>query len=149
MSIAVTTVENGFGQLVALFLAEIIRSRRTSLRRAAEIAYRFVSLVPSLSSETEALEMLTAIEREFEEVAALKQALHFGYNDSDIKVYEKEIKEFASMVFVQDMVQSATFLQDAARPEMTIQKLCLRYPQFCGFMATTDKAPLLGELQVR
>jgi hypothetical protein len=137
-----------FNNLVALFLAEAIRSRRTSLARAAEISRRVISRLGSMDSEDSALAMLTEIEKDFEEVTTLKQALHFGYQDTEIKTFEPEIKEFAARIFAQDLSLSGNFLQDAARPEMTIQELCIKYPKFCDFLySSSDKAQLLPELQ--
>jgi len=134
-------------QLVALFLAETIRSRRTSLVRAAEISQQVLDHLPSLKSENQMLSILTDIEKDFQEVSALKQALHFGYHSSDIKVYEPEIKDYASRIFLSDMQKSAGFLTDAAKSEMTIQRLCLQYPDFCQYLAKhSDKSTLVGNL---
>jgi hypothetical protein len=145
---AQTTTQN-FSNLVALFLAEAIRSRRTSLPRAAEISHRVVSSLGKLKSESQTLELLTNIEKDFEEVASLKQALHFGYHNSDVKVYETEIRDYASRIFAADINLSNAFLQDAARPGMTIQQLCLKYPDFCKFLTSCPAvAGVLPELKV-
>lgn len=137
-----------FNNLVALFLAEAIRSRRTSLSRAAEISQRVISGLGKIASEGQALAMLEDIEKDFEEISDLKQALHFGYESSDIKIFEPEIKDYASKIFTQDLKLSGDFLNDAARPDMTIQELCIKYPQFCQFLLSSpEKAELLPELQ--
>jgi len=137
-----------FYDLVALFLAEALRSRRMSLGRAAEISRRVVSGIGTLNSEGQALELLTNIEREFEEVTSLKQALHFGYRLSDVKIYETEIRDYASKIFARDMNLSNAFLQDAARPDASIQQLCLKYPEFCQYLCSfSDKAELLPQLR--
>src|SRR6266404_5309817 len=136
-----------FNSMVALFLAEAIRSRRTSLTRAAEISHRVIAMLPSISGETQALSMLTEIEKDFQEVSVLKQALHFGYQSSDVKVYETEIKDYASKIFSKDLNLSNAFLQDAARPGATIQQLCLKYPEFCQFlMSCSERGNLLEQL---
>jgi hypothetical protein len=145
---AQATTQN-FTNLVALFLAEAVRSRRTSLPRAAEISHRVVSSMGKLNSEGQALELLTDIEKDFEEVASLKQALHFGYHSSDVKVYETEIRDYASKIFSRDINLSNAFLQDAASPGATIQQLCLKYPNFCEYLSSfPDKAGLLSEMRV-
>ncbi len=146
-------MENNFSghlnYLIAIFIVEVIRSRRTNLRRAAEICSRVVGFLPQMRSENEALSLMTEIEKDFEEITVLKQALHFGYGDSDIKLYEHEIKEYAAEIFTKDMVASVSFLQDAARPEMDIQKLCLKYPDFCVYLlANNQKQPFLKQLQM-
>ena len=89
--------------------------------------------------------MLTDLERDFEEVSVLKQALHFGYNPSDPKVFEAEIKDYASKIFTKDIVASNVFLQDASKPGATIQQLCLKYPDFCEYLqSSSEKMRLLG-----
>ena len=125
-----------FNQLVALFLAEAIRSRRTSLARAAEISGRVIARLPFIKSEGQTLTMLTEIEKDFEEIATLKQALHFGYKPSDVKIYEDEIRAYASKIFEKDINASNNFLQDAAAPGMTIQQLCLKHPEFCNYLVS-------------
>lgn len=122
-------------KLVAIFLSEIIRSRRTSIKRAAEIASRVVSSVNKLNSEKEVLDFLTDIEKDFSEVTSLRQVLHFGRTEIDLKVYEGEIKEYAAEVLRADMVSSAKFLKDASDPKNDIRQLCLRYPDFCNFLS--------------
>ncbi|MEK7161984.1 MAG: hypothetical protein AAB729_04840 [Patescibacteria group bacterium] len=135
-------------ELVALFLAETIRSRRTSLARAAEISQQVLDHLPSLKSEDQMLSTLTEIEKDFQEVSALKQALHFGYQSSDVKVYEPEIKDYASKILASDIRRSAVFLADAAKSDMTIQRLCLQYPDFCQYLSkNSDKSSLLAELE--
>lgn len=144
----VASTTNNFVELIALFLSEIIRSRQVTIRRAAEIAHLVIIRLPEVVSEADALRVLTDIERDFEEVVSLKQAIHFGYDKSDIRLYEREIREFASQIFMKDMVLSATFLQDAAREGMTIQELCLKYPNFCEYLLKQpEKSALLSELQ--
>lgn len=134
-------------QLIALFLAEAIRSRRTSLARAAEISHRVISKLNFLKSESQALFLLTEIEKDFQEVSALKQALHFGYHPSDVKVYEAEIRDFASKLLLKDINLSNAFLQEAARPGTTIQEVCLKYPDFCHYLLHfSEKGRMLSEL---
>jgi hypothetical protein len=120
------------------------------LHRAAEISSWVVENLNQMTTEVTTLALLTEIEKEFEEVSTLKQALHFGYKESDIKIYEHEIKFYASEIFMKDMVLSATFLHDASKPDMTIQELCLKYPDFCKFIISStnpEKAQLLSGLQ--
>jgi len=124
--------------LIALFLAEAIRTRRTSLARAAEISSHALFKLRNLNSEEKALRALTELEKDFEEVAVIKQALHFGNNASDIKVYEAEIKDYASKMIAKDLDGSNAFLQDAAGRGMTIQKLCIKYPAFCDFLISSS-----------
>lgn len=118
------------------------------MTRAAEISHRVVQRLPGMNTEEDALLMLTDIEKDFEEVSALKQALHFGHQSADIKVYEAEIREYASKVFEKDINASSAFLQDAASQGVTIQQLCLKYPDFCDYLfACSDKAPALAGIQ--
>lgn len=137
-----------FKKLVALFLSEIIRSRKTSLRRAAEIAGRVVKSLPILSDEKLILNFLTEVEKDFEEVGSLKQVLHFGYKEYDIRVFEHEIKQYAAQVFEQNMITSVNFLNDASSPNINIQELCLKYPDFCSFLLNFEgKRELIEELK--
>ena len=136
-----------FNNLVALFLAEALRSRRMSLSRAAEVSRKVVSGMGAINSEEQTLQLLTNIERDFEEVASLKKALHFGYNPKDVKVYESEIRDYASQTFAEDMNMSNAFLQDAARPGANIQEMCVKYPDFCRYLYSyPDKAAILPQI---
>ncbi|MCL5774591.1 MAG: hypothetical protein M1333_00085 [Patescibacteria group bacterium] len=144
------TFSGSFKQLVAMFLAEVVRSRRTSLARAAEISDRVIQLLPDMKTEAEALSLLTEVEKEFEEMVVLKQALHFGYKENDVQVYEHDIKDYAAEIFSKDMSLSVAFLHDAARPGMDIQKLCLKYPDFCDYlMRDPNNLPVYDHLKLR
>jgi hypothetical protein len=134
--------------LIALFLAEAIRTKRTSLSRAAEISSHVIAKMKNLKSEEEALLVLTNLEKDFEEVSSIKQALHFGGETSDIKIYEAQIKDYASKIIAKDIGSSNSFLQDAAGPEMTIQKLCVKYPDFCRFLISTTSREQAASLEL-
>jgi hypothetical protein len=136
-------VTTAYSKLAAVFLSEIIRSRRTSLSRAAEISEAVNGAIQNMKSEEEVLAYLTNIEKDFEEVRGLKEVLHFGLNQPDTKVYEQEIKDYAAELFKRDMVASSVFLQDAAKPGMTMQELCLRYPELAK--RVSDKIPLMAQ----
>ena len=141
-------VLQNFRYLVSIFFSETLRSRRTSVRRAADIAKRVADILPNFSSESQVLNSLWDIEKDFHEIGQLRQALHFGYNPSEIKVYEKEIKEYAAEIFKRNMAQSVQFLQDAAQAQTSIQELCIRYPEFCEYlMKHSEKAEMLGQLK--
>ncbi len=133
------TPEQSLQKLVGLFLAEIIRSRRTSIRRAAEISRQVLRAVSGIHSEEQVLSMLSNTERDFEEILILKQALHFGNRVSSVDYYETEIKQYAAALFEQDMTESAAFLQDAAQDTASVQELCIKYPGFCQFLLSTSK----------
>lgn len=134
-------------QMIAMFLSEAIRTKRITLARAAEISQRVVADLPFIMNESGALMMLTDIEKDFGEITVLKQALHFGYHASDIKIFEQEIKDYAAKIFVRDIPLSNRFLQDAASVGMTIQQLCLKYPDFCDYLQNhTNKAEVLREI---
>jgi hydroxymethylpyrimidine pyrophosphatase-like HAD family hydrolase len=134
--------------LIAMFFSENLRSRRTSIGRAAEIARRVLELLPKFDSEGQVLSGLWEIEKDFVEIGELRHALHFGYNPSEIIVYEKEVKEYAADVFKNNMAKSVAFLQDAAKPTMSIQELCIRYPQFCEFLVNkTEKGEIIQGLR--
>ncbi len=128
-------------------MAEVIRTRKTSLARAAEICHRVVASLPSLNSESQALSMLTEIEKDFEEVSLLKQVIHFGSALSEAKIYESEIKDYASKTFPKDIMASNSFLQDAAAPGTTIQELCLKYPEFADYLTRlSEKSQILEQI---
>lgn len=75
--------------------------------------------------------------------------MHFGTYTSDIKIFEQEIKEYASRIFQKDISQSSAFLQDAASQDSSIEKLCLKYPDFCQYLVDySDKAELLAKKQI-
>ena len=136
---------NGFNRIVSLFLAEELRSRRVSLARAAEISRRVLQNLGNIHSETDALNMLSDIEKDFEEVGVIKQALHFGHAQPDVKQYEQQIKEYASDLLKQDIESSATFLRDCSGPQADIQVLCVKYPKFCEYLSrNSDAVEALG-----
>jgi hypothetical protein len=87
-----------YKKLLALFLSEVLRSRHTSVSRAADISRQVVSHMDKLSGESDVLEVISDLERDFGEVAGLKAALHFEYRDGDVRAYEHEVKEYAAVL---------------------------------------------------
>ncbi len=129
-----------------MFISEILRSRRTSIRRAAEISDWVFRHLDEITSEERALKTLSDIEKDFEEVMVLTQALHFGRDVKDVEVYEKEIKNYAAELFAKDMAKSAAFLREAARPETDMRQLCIKYPDFCFYVRKIpEKSGILGD----
>ena len=129
-------------------MSEIIRSRRTTITRAAEISSLVLNKMDEIQSEKELLVLLNNLEKEFEEVLALKEALHFGHSSSDVKIYDKEIRQYAADHFIHDAAGSAAFLQVAGSPGLSIQELCLKYPEFCHYLLyNSDKSNMLNKLQ--
>jgi len=125
--------------LVALFLSEILRSRRTTVQRAAEISSQVLRVMHKVKNETELLNMLGNLETEFEEVGTLKQALHFGVSYSELKLFEPFVRQYAAELFKKDMEASTAFLKDAAAKDASIQQLCIKYPAFCQFLTSNPE----------
>lgn len=119
-----------------MFFSEVIRSRKITIARAAELSGAIIDAYKTVQDETQLLEVLSELEKDFDEVFMLKEALQFGQTLSETKIYEKEIREYAADLFARDMVLSAAFLQDARQPGATIQQLCLKYPYFSNFLAS-------------
>jgi hypothetical protein len=135
--------------IVSLFLSEIIRSRKITIPRAAEISSQVLKAMEQLrDDETEMLRLLDQLEKDFQEVAALKQTLRVGKGDLDVRVYDEEIREYSAELFKTNMVASAAFLRDAARSD-SIDKVCAVYPDFCNFLIEkTDKAEIVKKLKL-
>ncbi len=136
-------------KIVGLFLAEIIRSRNTTVTRAAEISSQVMRAMEKLrDDEVAMLHLLGELEKDFQQVVALKQTLRFGHEDNQIREFDKEIREYASELFKISMVISAGFLRDAAE-STSIEKLCKQHPDFTDFLLTkTDKAPIARQFKV-
>ncbi len=136
-------------KIVSLFLSEIIRSRNTTVTRAAEISSQVMRAMEKLrDDEVAMLNLLGQLERDFQEVIALKQTLHFGHEDNQIQAFDKEIREYASELFKVSMVISAGFLRDAAESP-SIEHLCKHHPDFTDFLLTkTDKAAIARQFKV-
>ena len=102
-----------------------------------------------IQTEEQLLQLLNQLEHDFEEVTALKDVLHFGHDNGEIKIYDHEIREFAANNFPHDAVSAAAFLQEAAQSGMVIQTLCLKYPDFCHFLIyNSDKSEAVNNLQL-
>lgn len=140
--------QNNYVKLIAFFLSEIVRSRRTSIRRAAEISQSVINNMDVFTSEELVLTWVTRLEKDFEEIGDYKKALHFNFDSSSISVYEDEVKQFAAWLFENDMARSAQFLKDASDRQVNIQQLCIKHPDFCDYLLQhTDKGVILQNLQ--
>jgi hypothetical protein len=83
--------------------------------------------------EGEMLDLLRQLEKDFQEAVALKQTLHVGHNGNEVRIFDKEIREYAANLFKTNMVVSAAFLRDAA-DSVSMGQLCRQYPEFHQFL---------------
>lgn len=130
--------KNEYAKSVCFFLVELIRTRKIGLKRAAEIADRVVSNINLVDTEADFLRLVKTISSDFEEVARLEERIYMSIHVNKRKELETRVREFVVVIMLQDMKLALDVLQEAIRDEVSVDDLCLKFPQFKQFITTTQ-----------
>lgn len=120
---------------VCLFLAEMLRSRKASLRRSADIAAAVVVKLDNIQSEEEFLSLIRGLEYEFQELRHLDRDIVFYHQVSEREKLEKLVREFAVRCLPDDPQRAVILMEEALKAESTLESLGRQFPDFAEFIA--------------
>lgn len=119
---------------MCLFLAEMLRTRRVSLRRGADIAAAIVVKLDQIQSEAEFLQLVKQLEYEFQELQHLEQDLTFYHKVSQREKLEKLVREFAIQNLPDDPHRAVALMEEALLPGVELSELTKNFPDFGEFV---------------
>ncbi len=136
---AVLPQKEQYAKSVCFFLAELLRTRKVELKRAAEIAQKVVENINLLETEQDFLRLIKELAADFEELFHLERRVTFNIQVSDREKLESEVREFAVVAITRDPVLVTSVLTEAMKQGSSIRELSSKFPQFQEF--TTAKHP--------
>lgn len=122
--------KNEYARSVAFFLSELIRTRKTSLRRAADIASRVVIHLNLIDTEQDFLRLIKELTADFEELNKLQERIYISIKVDERKDLEKKVREFAVTTILSDVSLASQILQAASLEDVRINDLFEKFPQF-------------------
>ena len=123
-----------YAKSVCLFLAELLRTRKITLARAAEIAQKVLDHINLIDTEADFLKLIKEMTYDFEELFRLEERVIMHMETGRRQQMEDKVREFVIMVMVTDSSLALSVLQAAINEEAKLEDLCGKFPQFKEFL---------------
>lgn len=127
-------LQEELAKAVCLFLAEMLRTRNTSLERSAEIAAAVVEKLPTIESEAEFLEIVRTMEADFQELKVLEEDLAFHHQADARQKMEQLVREFAIGSLPGDPERAVVIMEESLKPGSTLASLREKFADFNEFV---------------
>jgi hypothetical protein len=127
------TQKEEYAKMVCLFLAEGLRTRRIPMKRAGEIAEKVLQNINLLDTETDFLQLVKELAKDFEELVVLEGKLAKSIETGEKRHAESLVREFAIGLLSSDSKTALAILQDAATGHTNMAELESKYPKFKEF----------------
>ena len=131
--------KNEYAKHLSLFLAELLRTRKIDLYRAAEIAQKVVENINLVDSEQHFLKLVKELTLDFQELNAFDDRVHFHIQISERKDLEQKVRAFVVNIMTTDENLALQILQESTKEETKLQDLCGKFPLFKQFIETDQK----------
>lgn len=125
-----------YAKEVCLFLAELLRTRKITLQRAAEIAEKVVQNINLIDSEAQFLTLIKDLTAEFTELFYLGERIHMHLGMSQRLLMESQVREFVINFLTRDIALAFNVLQEAVKDSVQTNDLCVKFPPFRQFIET-------------
>ncbi|MBX4186850.1 MAG: hypothetical protein KW802_01140 [Candidatus Doudnabacteria bacterium] len=122
--------KNEYAKHVSLFLAELLRTRKIDLERAADIAQKVLQNINLIDNEQHFLQFVKELSRDFEELFPFETKMQMHVRSNVRKDVERKVQSYAVHMMSHDMGESLAILQEAIRDEVNLVQLCQKFPKF-------------------
>ncbi len=128
-----TMSKNDYAKSVSLFLAELLRTRKINLKRAADIAQKVVQNINLIDTERHFLQFVKELASDFEELFPFEELVHLHIHSTDRRDLEHKVRLFVAHIMSSDQPQALNLLQESLRNDVTSAELYAKFPQFRQF----------------
>jgi hypothetical protein len=125
-----------YAKAVCYFLAELLRTRKITLTRSAEIAQKVVDHINLIDSEEDFLRLIKEMTSDFEELFQLTERIHMNIKVDTRKDLDGQVREFVIRTLPQDTKLALDVLLSAIQQDAKVDDLCVKFPQFKEFLTT-------------
>lgn len=129
-----STQKDKYAKAVCYFLAELLRTRKITLTRSAEIAQKVVDHINLIDSEADFLRLIKEMTSDFEELFQLTERIQTTIKVDTRKDLEAGVREFVIRMLPQDTKLALEVLLAAIQENTKVDDLCARFPQFKDFL---------------
>lgn len=124
-----------YAKSTCYFLAELLRTRKISLKRAAEIGQKLIDHINLIDTEQDFLKLVKELSADFEELNTLEDRVQMSIVISERKSLEHKVLDFVAFILPQDAQSAQAILQEAVKEDARLEDLCGKFPQFSQFIA--------------
>lgn len=124
-----------YAKSASYFLAELLRTRKISLKRAAEIGQKLIDHINLIDTEQDFLKLVKELSADFEELNTLEDRVQMSIVISERKSLEHKVLDFVAFILPQDAQSAQAILQEAVKEDALLEDLCGKFPQFSQFIA--------------
>ena len=132
--------KNEYAKAVSMFLAELLRTRKIGLVRAADIAQKFVENINLLDSEQRFLQFIKELSDDFEELYHLEERVDMHMKFNFRHDFEQKVREFAIATLFTDPNLACSVLQEAVNENCELNTLAVKFPQFGNFINNKEQS---------
>ncbi|MBX4191827.1 MAG: hypothetical protein KW804_03445 [Candidatus Doudnabacteria bacterium] len=129
--------KNEYAKHISLFLAELLRTRKIQLERAAEIAQKVVQNINLIDNEVIFLKFVKELSFDFDELLPLEERVSLYMRVGERKELENKVTEYAVRNMTTDIHKSNAILQEAANDGIKLMDLYQKFPDFKQFVDST------------
>lgn len=133
--------KNQFAYMVCLFLAEGMRTRKISLKRAGEIAEKVLANINLIDTEEDFLKLIKELSKDFEELLMLENKV-LKQRSLDMKRdMEVKVREFSIQVLPTNPKLALLILEKAAENDASLESLAQTFPEFAEYLKKNNPHP--------
>lgn len=140
MSGSLDNYHDQYAKSVCLFLAELLRTHKISLGRAAEIAQKVVDNINLIDSEHDFLRLIKELSSDFDELFGLQERIQMNIHVTVRKELENKVREFVIFILPQNSNLALAVLQEAIKDNVRTQDLCDKFYEFKEFITQSTNA---------
>jgi hypothetical protein len=126
--------KDDYARAVCYFLAEQLRTHKTNLRRAAEVAQKVVDNINLLDTEADFLRFIKDLSSDFQELAVLEERIFMGMHFNQRKDLEMKVRDFVAHILPQNSNLALQVLQESVKDGVQIENLSQKFPEFRQFI---------------
>ena len=122
-----------YARSVCFFLAELLRTRKITLKRSAEIAQKMVDHINLIDNEQDFLKLIKELTYDFEELFQLEQRVTMHMHSTQREAMEGVVREFVVSIMARDTQLALSVLLEAIKDNAQINDLMIKFPQLKEF----------------
>ena len=123
-----------YAKAVCMFLAEMLRTRKVSLARSAEIAQKVVDNINFIDTEEDFLRLIKERPSDYEELFKLQKIVLLDVERAERRDMEEVVREYVINIMGADARQALDVLVEAVKQEAQLPQLCTKFPKLKEFM---------------
>lgn len=130
-----------YAKSLCYFLAEMLRTRKIELKRAADIGQKFAQNVNLIDTEKDYLRFIKDMSSDFEELFFLGQRIEITVTTNPQRELETRVREFVASILPLDTNLALLVLEKSIKDDASVEALRKKFPKFDQFISQNYESP--------